>query len=223
MCETEGVSGMESQPSTQSRMNPYKVLKVPKTAGAKEVRESFRLLSKKLHPDAGGTDEAFIELRTAYTVLSDPEKRKKYDETGLIDVGAVKTDLSCMAGLMIELFNAVLSSGEALKEDVDLIKLMKASGVLATKEIKEKIENIQCNLKSLRRLRERISTADNKHNLFLCQLDEKIAKAARLEVKLTTTSRALSLLDEELSNYTCMVEVVQAANLFTNWTVTTTS
>lgn len=207
-------------------MNPYKVLKVPKTASTEEVRESFRSLSKKFHPDAGGTDEAFIELRTAYTVLSDPEKRKKYDETGLIDVSAVKTDLSCVAGLMIELFNTALNSGDAFKEDVDLIELMKARGAKATEEIKEKIEIIQHDLKSLRRLRERISTADSKHNLFLHQLDEKIIKVARLEVDLATTSRAFVLIDEELSNYTCMVEVVQTANFFTNWAIvanTTTS
>lgn len=202
-------------------MNPYKVLKVPETASTEEVRESFRSLSKKLHPDAGGTDEAFIELRTAYTVLSDPETRKKYDETGLIDVSVVRTDLSCMAGLMIELFNAVLNSGDAFKEDVDLIKLMKSRGAKATEEVKEKIGNIQHNLKSLRRLQERISTADSKHNLFLYQLNKKIAKVARLEVELVTTSRALLLLNEELSNYTCMVEVVQTANFFTNWSIVT--
>ncbi len=196
-------------------MNPYEVLKVPETADTKQIKASFRELSKELHPDAGGTKEAFTELHAAYVVLFDPEKRKKYDETGVIDGDAVRNDLSYMVKLLVEIFEIVLNNGEAFKEDIDLISLMRKRVKLALEEICEKIKTVQANLKALQRLRKRISSVDQEHNLFLNQIDLKVADAARIDGNLAITSRGLSMLNEELSNYTCMVEIVHTVNIFT--------
>lgn len=64
----------------------YKVLGVDKTADAKTIKKAFRKLARKFHPDVNpGDAEAerqFKELSEANAVLSDPEKRKKYDKYG---------------------------------------------------------------------------------------------------------------------------------------------
>ena len=64
----------------------YKTLGVPKTASAKEIKQAFRRLARKHHPDVNPGDRAaestFKELNEAYEVLSDPASRKKYDELG---------------------------------------------------------------------------------------------------------------------------------------------
>ncbi len=60
----------------------YEVLGVPKTASADEIKKAFRRLSRKHHPDTGGTEDKFKELNEAYQVVSDPEKRKQYDQFG---------------------------------------------------------------------------------------------------------------------------------------------
>jgi molecular chaperone DnaJ len=62
--------------------NYYDVLGVPKSATADEVKKAFRKLSRKHHPDAGGSEDKFKEVNEAYQVLSDPEKRKQYDQFG---------------------------------------------------------------------------------------------------------------------------------------------
>ncbi len=60
----------------------YEVLGLPKSASADEIKKAFRRLSRKHHPDTGGTEERFKELNEAYQTLSDPEKRKEYDQFG---------------------------------------------------------------------------------------------------------------------------------------------
>ena len=63
----------------------YEVLGVSKTATDAEIKSAFRKLAKKYHPDVSKEENAaekFKEVQEAYTVLSDPEKRKKYDQFG---------------------------------------------------------------------------------------------------------------------------------------------
>ncbi|PZO42597.1 MAG: molecular chaperone DnaJ [Shackletoniella antarctica] len=64
----------------------YAVLGVSRTAGADEIKQSFRKLARKYHPDVNPDDETaeakFKEVSEAYEVLSDADKRKKYDQYG---------------------------------------------------------------------------------------------------------------------------------------------
>ena len=64
----------------------YDVLGVAKTATADEIKKAYRTLAIKYHPDKNPgnkeAEEKFKEAAEAYAVLSDPEKRKKYDQFG---------------------------------------------------------------------------------------------------------------------------------------------
>ena len=64
----------------------YSVLGVSRGASDKEVRQAFRRLARQYHPDVNlgdkKTEARFKEINAAYEVLSDPEKRKKYDRFG---------------------------------------------------------------------------------------------------------------------------------------------
>jgi curved DNA-binding protein len=64
----------------------YKVLGVEKEASADAIKKAFRKLAVKYHPDKTAGDksaeEKFKQINEAYDVLSDPEKRKKYDALG---------------------------------------------------------------------------------------------------------------------------------------------
>jgi curved DNA-binding protein len=64
----------------------YSILGVSRNASADEIKKSFRRLARKYHPDMNPGDKKaeaeFKEVNEAYEVLSDPDKRKKYDQFG---------------------------------------------------------------------------------------------------------------------------------------------
>jgi curved DNA-binding protein len=64
----------------------YESLGVPRTASADELKKSYRKLARQYHPDVAKdkkkSEEKFKEINEAYEVLSDTDKRKKYDELG---------------------------------------------------------------------------------------------------------------------------------------------
>ena len=63
----------------------YEILGVDKTADEKEIKKAYRNLARKYHPDVCEDDDAeekFKEVSEAYAVLSDSEKRQRYDKFG---------------------------------------------------------------------------------------------------------------------------------------------
>ena len=68
----------------------YEVLGVPRDADAKAIKDAFRTLALRYHPDRNkepDAEERFKEIAEAYAVLSDPKKRADYDAGGFAGVG----------------------------------------------------------------------------------------------------------------------------------------
>ncbi|MGE3969124.1 MAG: DnaJ C-terminal domain-containing protein [Dongiaceae bacterium] len=72
--------------------DPYEILGVAKTASADEIKKVYRKLAKKLHPDLNPgnarIEQQFKELSAAYHLLSDPERRRRFDAGEIDATGA---------------------------------------------------------------------------------------------------------------------------------------
>ena len=72
--------------------DPYEILGVTRTASSDDIRKAYRLLAKKLHPDLNpgnkGAEERFKEVSLANDILSDPDKRKRFDSGEIDALGA---------------------------------------------------------------------------------------------------------------------------------------
>jgi DnaJ-class molecular chaperone len=66
--------------------NYYEILGVPRNAGEKDIRQAFRKLAREHHPDVNpgdsNSEDRFKRINEAYSVLSDPDKRQRYDKYG---------------------------------------------------------------------------------------------------------------------------------------------
>lgn len=91
----------------------YNTLGVSKSATPEEIKKAFRKKAIELHPDKHAGDkkkeEQFKEINEAYSVLSDPEKRKRYDQFGTIDnAGGMATDIN---DILKEMFGGGMMGG----------------------------------------------------------------------------------------------------------------
>jgi len=83
----------------------YDVLGVSKDASEKDIKTAYRKLAMKHHPDRSddpGAEEMFKELSEAYAVLSDPDKRQKYDQFGHAGINSQYSQEDLFRGVNFE-------------------------------------------------------------------------------------------------------------------------
>merc|ERR1719410_690788 len=77
-----GFPGMDRPRKPVDTTKFCKLLQVEKNATESEIKKAYRKLAIKHHPDKGGDPEKFKEITRAYEVLSDADKKAKYDRFG---------------------------------------------------------------------------------------------------------------------------------------------
>lgn len=95
----------------------YEVLGVTKEAGEKDIKSSYRKLAMKYHPDksdAPDAEEKFKEISEAYAVLSDPDKRRQYDQFGHAGINSQYSQEDLFRGVNFEDIFRSFGGGESI-------------------------------------------------------------------------------------------------------------
>lgn len=85
-------------------MDLYAILKIKRNVKPETIKKAFRRRSMQTHPDRGGTQAEFEQVRLAYAILSDPAKKARYDATGEIDSNSAAKIQSAVLGMAMGYF-----------------------------------------------------------------------------------------------------------------------
>jgi curved DNA-binding protein CbpA len=100
------------------RRNPYEALGVAADASTDDIRSAYRRKAKATHPDHGGDAAAFDEVTKAYDLLTDPQRRLTYDETGVFEEQAVDPDAAATALIRHLVDQLAEQIGDEVFEDI---------------------------------------------------------------------------------------------------------
>lgn len=184
--------------------DPYAILGVPKDADTAAVRKAYRKAAKRAHPDAGGDEKSFALIKLAHDVLTDAQRRAKYDATGSIDPKEPDNALSDVLNIVMASLDAAIRVCEAEGTDPvhrDLVALMKRQIDKGNDERAQKREVLKQAKRKLEKLQSRFSTKKSAVNF----LDNMISQGlANIEPQLQMLERfdiAAKAAKEMLADY----------------------
>ena len=155
----------------------YAILGLPeRSATPEEIKRAYRKAAKSAHPDAGGSPEKFARIQHAYSVLSDPQRRARYDATG--DAGETQPDNSLAkihSIIMGALDRAMQSSDVDHKDIVGAAVRILTEDRDAGKQANRQLEGTK---KKLERVRKRLRFKGDGVDLIDRTLGERIADIA---------------------------------------------
>jgi curved DNA-binding protein CbpA len=187
------------------------VLGIGRGAAQDDLRRAYRRKAKTSHPDSGGSVGAFGEIATAYAVLSDPERRERYDLTGEIDLPRADTFDASAIEVIAQKLGLIIHA----EQDVTSLDI----GALIDGAIREDMAQRRANIANHERaiqrttkLRARIKRkANGKDNMLAKVLDWHEASAKdqikKNQAAITSLERSLEI----LKDYSFVEELMPAA------------
>ena len=186
----------------------YERLGITKDSTKSEIRAAYRKASKKSHPDAGGSPEKFALVKRAHDILTDEERRRKYDDTGDESEVAPENGFSAVSQILAQTLENVMVQIERKNGDpseFDVIGDMKILLQTAIDNVEQKKAGIQKNKKKAEKMLGRFKTKKGP-NILEGVFLQKIASAEiaidNLGKELDTAKKAYELLKDYSFDFT---------------------
>ncbi len=196
-----------------SAFDPYGILEIGRDAGPHAVKTAYRRKVQSAHPDRGGDPDLFILVVKAFGVLSDPDARRLFDETGIVDDGGVRDYRREVATILADMFDAAVatavSTGLGL-ERVDFIRQMTQAVETGLADARGQLKRVNGEIGAMQALRNRIRRHDSERNLFVERLDTQIAAKTEQHAQIKRRQDMLETALTELGSYDSATELIVA-------------
>ena len=193
--------------------DPYSLLGVTRTATVTSIKAAYRQRVQTAHPDRGGDPAAFIALVKAFGLLSDPDARRLYDETGIIDEDGVRNYRRDVARILADMFDAAVETAVATGLDlgkVDFVAQMTAAVKTGLAEARTGLLRADRDIGALKSLTRRIRRHDEAPNIFAERLEAQIKVRSDEVAQIRRRVLLLETAIVELGNYRSEVELISA-------------
>lgn len=162
--------------------DPYDVLGVARSADQSTIKKAYRRRAGETHPDRGGSDEQFGRVNSAYLLLSDPARRKRFDETGEDDSEGPDNAHAQVLQIIVQAFDAVLGSIQAQGVDPvkhDMLAAMRDVVARNRRDLNAQIGKIERSKAELERLLGRFERVDSGENAIEAIIAGRCAEMER--------------------------------------------
>lgn len=211
-------------------MNLYEIFGVRRNASHEAIKKAFRARVKTAHPDAGGTADEFRLVHLAWRVLSDPERRRRYDETGQVEDLAADTAEAKVLSVVAWAFGAALEQLGKRGADLvhsDMIAEMRSALSRRASEASNRATRLSSNRKALSQLLGRFDRRSDGPNLLEEMLSSQIIEIDRMLEKIDEdrrlVERAAKLLEDYSFRYERVMRTMMMGSTSTNSTTSFTS
>lgn len=174
-------------------MNLYGDLNIDPSASEEEIKKAYRKKAMKSHPDRGGDAEQFHQITKAYDILSNPDSRNRYDQTG--DESASDFEKQVAAN-MVRVFEMIIDADDV---SGDFIKLASRTTNNAIVEHKKEIKKNKKQIQKLTKKKGRITTKGD--NLYEDILDKRLYALDQSIIFENSQIAILKEILERLKNY----------------------
>lgn len=188
-------------------MTLYEILGLYPDATEEEIKDAYRRKSMIHHPDReGGDEETFKQVKAAYEVLSDPERRKRYDETGQTEEGPSEEEMLANAAthILVETLNSIPEWVTPTQDD--FIERMVKRVDSRINKLERDVALGESALSKVRKLLGRFIKKDKGRNVFQDHLEREVAN---IETFLVEGARRIALekkLREYIQSYQFIVD-----------------
>lgn len=190
-----------------AKIDLYAILGVPLEASVADIRKAYRKMAKSAHPDAGGSPDRFALVKLAHDVLTDPERRKTYDETGEIKTPEPDQTEAQAMNVVTGVINSVLGQlGGREPGEIDILKIAGDSVRANTRQVIQNIGIHVANAGKLRKIAKRFTAKKDKLDRIRPMIEAQAAEQEREAGKLRETrkvlERAIEILDDHEFEWT---------------------
>jgi DnaJ-class molecular chaperone len=164
-------------------MDLYGVLGVTPNASQDDIKRAGKQRRRETHPDVGGDPEAFIAVGCALAILSDPEARRRYDQTGDAEPRSAENEIQANAmsylnGMVINL----VESGAVDSPFGDVIGTMRLDAMNTRSMVLQKIDELNVRVRKIERNKDKFRRLKGENFLKLA-LEHRLSELRKVVIR----------------------------------------